>query len=1003
MWWRIATGLVVAALASVILPTAAQAQAQDDPNLLFLFADDMTYDAIAALGNDEILTPNLDQLVGRSTSFTNAYNQGAWTGAVCRSSRDMLESGLFLWNAFDEASTIRANGLLAPQVLGDNGYDTYFAGKLHMTGVNATMVSDFYQNVGTVRPAMPADSWSTDRIGYNRPIEGQPDPWSPSDPSFGGFWEGGTHWTEVLADEGIDFLQQAASDPDPFYMQLAFNAPHDPRQAPQEYLDMYPLENMSVPDNFMPLYPWAEEIGSGATLRDEALAPFPRTEYAVKVHRQEYYAAITYMDAQIGRVLDELETSGQLDDTYVMFSADHGLAVGQHGLIGKQNMFEHSMRSPLLLSGPTIPQNASHDTRLYYQDIMPTMFELAGITPPAHWQFRSLLPIIRGERSSNYDAVYGAYKNHQRMVVEDDHKLILYPDADVALLYDLNNDPLEMNDLFDDPAYADRRYDLFSSLIDLQVSHGDDLDLAVAFPELAIVPAIAPTSTPVPTATLVPTSTPAPTATPAPQGQGPYVVGGHTIPGVIEAEFFDTGGEGVAYSDATPANSGRALRTTEGVDIWNPFLTVNNTIGKIEEGEWLEYTVNVEDNALYSVEARVASGVEPGAMTLSIDGIDIGSIDVMSTGDWWTFSSASTDVSLTAGEHILRLTFTDGGNFNFDKLIIGAPTTAAASTPTSVPTPSPTATPAPTATPVPPLGPVPDDLAFADCGGLEQEAEAGQARGLFDVVGDSSAVGGSWVGVPEGVGNSYVVKPENVLAFCFDIANGGEYELHSRVIAPNSTSDSVFVQIDDGPIEPWHIRQTQTWAWRDHRSPGSRTTALHDLDAGQHVIKLYAREDGTQLDQIRLDLISPYTPIDEVEEGPTCAGLVQQGEFGHQTGSMATVADGAAESGHAVGMPEGSGNHYALNPANAVEYCVQVPADGDYRLVVRVLAPNQTSDSVYVEVDGQTPTVWHISQNADWRDRAYGTTYTLSAGEHRIRLIGREDGTMIDRVELLGI
>jgi len=494
-WWRFAVGIVVAALASVVLPTAAQAQSIDEPNLLFLFADDMTYDAIAALGNDEILTPNLDALVDRSTSFTNAYNQGAWTGAVCRSSRDMLESGLFLWNAFDDASTVRANGMLAPQVLGNNGYDTYFAGKLHMTGVNSSMINDFYENVGTVRPAMPADSWSTDRIGYNRPIEGQPDPWSPSDPSFGGFWEGGTHWTEVLADEGIGFLRDAASDPDPFYMQLAFNAPHDPRQAPQEYLDMYPLENIAVPENYLPVYPWAEEIGSGETLRDEALAPFPRTEYAIKVHRQEYYAAITFMDAQIGRVLDELEASGQLDDTYVMFSADHGLAMGQHGLLGKQNMFEHSMRSPLLLSGPTIPQNASLDTRVYYQDIMPTMFELADVTLPAHWQFRSLMPIIRGERSDNYDAVYGAYKNHQRMVVEDDHKLILYPDADVALLFDLNSDPLEMNNLFDDPAYVDRRLSLYSTLVDLQVSHGDDLDLAIEFPELANVQAIAPTAT----------------------------------------------------------------------------------------------------------------------------------------------------------------------------------------------------------------------------------------------------------------------------------------------------------------------------------------------------------------------------------------------------------------------------------------------------------------------------------------------------------------------------
>ena len=158
-----------------------------------------------------------------------------------------------------------------------------------------------------------------------------------------------------MANETISFLDQAAVSENPFFMYVAFNAPHDPRQSPREYVDMYPLENISVPENFLPEYPFRDEIGCGADLRDERLAPFPRTAYAVKVHRQEYYAIISHMDAQIKRILEHLEETGQAGNTYIFFTADHGLSVGHHGLMGKQNMFDHSMRPPLIVAGPHVP------------------------------------------------------------------------------------------------------------------------------------------------------------------------------------------------------------------------------------------------------------------------------------------------------------------------------------------------------------------------------------------------------------------------------------------------------------------------------------------------------------------------------------------------------------------------------------------------------------------------------------------------------------------------
>ena len=167
-------------------------------------------------------------------------------------------------------------------------------------------------------------------------------------------------------------------------------------------------------------------------LRDESLAPFPRTEYAVKVNRQEYYAIITHMDAQIGRILDKLKETGQDENTYIFFSADHGLAVGQHGLLGKQNMYDQSLRPPMIVVGPKVPKGRKKIWLVYLQDIMPTAIEYAGGQVPAYVEFNSLKSFIEGEQSqSNYPEVYGAYMDLQRMIRIDDYKLIVYPYAGV--------------------------------------------------------------------------------------------------------------------------------------------------------------------------------------------------------------------------------------------------------------------------------------------------------------------------------------------------------------------------------------------------------------------------------------------------------------------------------------------------------------------------------------------------------------------------------------------
>lgn len=453
--------------------------AAEKPNIMFLFADDLTYEAIREFGHTDIDTPNLDRLVKRGTTFSHAYNPGSWSPAVCMPSRLMLNTGRFLWEAKKVGKNLKAEakeGRMWSQQMKAAGYRTYMSGKWHVR-IDTKSIFDVVANV---RPGMPNQTPK----GYNRPVEGQPDEWSPYDKKFEGFWKGGTHWSEVLRDDALGFLKDSAKHEQPFFMYLAFNAAHDPRQAPKEYLDMYPLDRMKVPENFLPEYPYKEDIGSGKKLRDEKLAPFPRTEYSVKVNRQEYYALITHMDAQIGLILDGLEKSGKADNTWIFFSADHGLGVGHHGLMGKQNLYDHSVRVPFVVVGPGVPEGKTISDAIYYQDIMPTTLALAGAEIPEHVGFKNLLPIIRGDEKTNYKAIYGAYLDFQRSVSKGGWKLILYPKIKKACLYHLTGDPQEMNDLSEDPSHSAKLKYLFTEFRNLQRGNGDHLDLTKAFPGL---------------------------------------------------------------------------------------------------------------------------------------------------------------------------------------------------------------------------------------------------------------------------------------------------------------------------------------------------------------------------------------------------------------------------------------------------------------------------------------------------------------------------------------
>jgi arylsulfatase A-like enzyme len=261
-------------------------------------------------------------------------------------------------------------------------------------------------------------------------------------------------------------------------MYIAFNAPHDPRQSPKRFIDMYPLDKIRIPANFMKENPWKDGMGCPKTLRDERLAPFPRTTFAVKVHRQEYYAAITYLDEQIGRIINALKKSGKYNDTYIIFTADQGLAVGHHGLMGKQNMFEHSMRVPLFISGPGIPKDKVIDVPVYMQDIMPTVLALAGTEIPKWVEFHNLLPLITKQKKDGYyNEIYGKYIGFQRMIIKDEFKLIAYPQIHKFLLFNIKKDPDEINNLAENPEYASVVQKMKHELENLMKKMNDTMNL----------------------------------------------------------------------------------------------------------------------------------------------------------------------------------------------------------------------------------------------------------------------------------------------------------------------------------------------------------------------------------------------------------------------------------------------------------------------------------------------------------------------------------------------
>ena len=438
------------ALAALLLAAGCLAQR---PNVLFVFADDLRADTVGAFGGEHVHTPNLDALAARGTKLTQVYCQGSRHGAVCAPSRAMLMSGRMLTQAPDNLKDRKT----LPEYLRAAGYATFMSGKWH--NGDASLQRAFPDARAVFRGGMsnhfqvPLCDLEGGRIVNKRQPTG--------------------HSTEHFCEATIEFLRRhCAGDERPFFSYLPLTAPHDPRDPPPRWLEQ--LEDLPAP-SLPPNFRGQHGVNLGRmtmTVRDENLMGWPRDPKQLVDQLREYRALVAHLDEQVGRVLATLDELGVLDQTLVVFTADHGLALGSHGLLGKQSLYEHSMRSPCVLAGPGVPVG-ERDGLAYLYDLTASVLAVAG-APQQGLDGRSLWPMVRDGAAGRPDLVQ-LYAKTQRAIRRGPYKLIRYPRIDKTVLYDVVEDPHELADLAGLPQHRALQRELEGLLKRRLEEAGDEL------------------------------------------------------------------------------------------------------------------------------------------------------------------------------------------------------------------------------------------------------------------------------------------------------------------------------------------------------------------------------------------------------------------------------------------------------------------------------------------------------------------------------------------------
>ncbi|MEY2881422.1 MAG: hypothetical protein RLZZ15_3802, partial [Verrucomicrobiota bacterium] len=289
------------------------------------------------------------------------------------------------------------------------------------------------------------------------------------------------HACETFADETIAFLREP--HPKPFFAYLAFDGPHDPHIVPDDFPVRYDPEKIPLPANFLPQHPFDN---GEMVIRDEKLLPWPRTSADVRQMLADYYRYVSYLDMLIGRVLDTLDASPAGKNTIVVFTADSGVARGSHGLIGKQNLYEHSLRVPLIIAGPGLAANQRTAAMCFLYDVLPTLGAFAGVPGPKTSEGLDLSATLRNPAVPARTSLLFAYQKVQRALRDERFKLIRYPQVDRTQLFDLVADPDERTDLSARPEHATRIATMSAVLAAEMQRLGDPVtSLTVASPQPA--------------------------------------------------------------------------------------------------------------------------------------------------------------------------------------------------------------------------------------------------------------------------------------------------------------------------------------------------------------------------------------------------------------------------------------------------------------------------------------------------------------------------------------
>lgn len=428
-----ATSLVMAAF------SGCQQSQQGKTNVLFILVDDMQGDAIAALGNKDVYTPNIDGLMADGVTFASTYTNGALCGALSMPSRAMLLTGRGVFEIQSDGMKIPDSQTTFPEHFRANGYRTFATGKWHsdLASFNRSFAEGEniffggmhrYETNGHFSPRL----YHYDASGeYNKEAA----------------FIGERFSSEMFADAAVDFLNSAKEDDRPFMAFVSFTSPHDPRNQLPDYGKKYRAEDIALPDNFLPEHPFDN---GELDIRDELVLPPPRTGAKIQEELALYYGMVSEVDVQIGRILRTLDTIGERDNTIIVFASDNGLAMGQNGLLGKQSLYEHSVGVPMLIIDPRVKKGGRQTEALcYLYDIYPTLCELTGLEIPVSVTGRSLKPILEGKADEHREDLFLIYSNQQRGLVKDKYKYIIYnvEGKIVEQLFDLQNDPGELVNL----------------------------------------------------------------------------------------------------------------------------------------------------------------------------------------------------------------------------------------------------------------------------------------------------------------------------------------------------------------------------------------------------------------------------------------------------------------------------------------------------------------------------------------------------------------------------